>query len=191
MGTRTYTEPDETRTITWEELPDGRVRVTQVSEGEATRAACDASAHVAEIIFEPSPGYGLAALEATLDARGDDARIADVDEALTSRGIPHQLNSLGERPGRQSSTVGGRRGIAANRDLLLAIYLKEIEDSASLDASRRFYIYRQAYEAKFGHAFTKGFGAPEDDEACVSIMAECLKSGKPYAPSDIPPNALL
>lgn len=62
------------------------------------------------------------------------------------------------------------------------VWEKAIEGSSSLDAKRRFQIYSYAYEDMFGSPFLKGYGTPEDDEACIAIISRCIESRKPYDP---------
>lgn len=35
------------------------------------------------------------------------------------------------------------------------------------------------YEMMFGERITRGYGMPEDDEACCSIIRKCIDRGEP------------
>lgn len=94
MGQRTFADGTETRTISWEALPDGTAHVTQLSGGDLTVAAYGAQAHITEIAFRPTSAYGLEDIKNDIVTRDDDVFLMDISDALDLWGISYELTTV-------------------------------------------------------------------------------------------------
>jgi len=88
----TFDDGEETRTITIDEKEDGTLSVLQYSEGPVTEVSFEESPHSVEVTFVPTDTFGMAELEAVMDAADpDDLYYTDFTDKMDAAGVSYEV----------------------------------------------------------------------------------------------------